>query len=108
MIVLDTNVLSEGLRPQPFATVLQWMDSEPITALFTITITEAELLYGAASRLHRQPALLCLRSPERSSGLDPDGREVGHPLNSAESFLFVPCWLETCQSMAAEPNCEHT
>lgn len=48
MIVLDTNVLSEGLRPQPSAKVLHWMQSEPLTALFTTTITEAELLYGAA------------------------------------------------------------
>jgi len=48
MIVLDTNVLSEGLRPQPSAKVLRWMQSEPIAALFTTTITEAELLYGAA------------------------------------------------------------
>ena len=48
MIVLDTNVLSEGLRPQPSANVLRWMQSEPLTALFTTTITEAELLYGAA------------------------------------------------------------
>lgn len=48
MIVLDTNVLSEGLRPQPSASVLHWMQSEPLTALFTTTITEAELLYGAA------------------------------------------------------------
>lgn len=47
MIVLDTNVLSEGLRPQPSPTVLRWMQSEPIAALFTTTITEAELLYGA-------------------------------------------------------------
>ncbi len=48
MIVLDTNVLSEGLRPQPSPNVLHWMQSEPLAALFTTTITEAELLYGAA------------------------------------------------------------
>src|SRR3954447_21005567 len=48
MIVLDTNVLSEGLRPQPSANVMRWMRSEPVTVLFTTTITEAELLYGAA------------------------------------------------------------
>lgn len=48
MIVLDTNVLSEGLRPQPSQNVLRWMQSEPISALFTTTITEAELLFGAA------------------------------------------------------------
>ncbi len=48
MIVLDTNVLSEPLRPTPSAKVLDWMRSQPSTVLFTTTITEAELLYGVA------------------------------------------------------------
>lgn len=48
MIVLDTNVVSEALRPTPSAKVLVWMRSEPLTALFTTSITEAELRYGAA------------------------------------------------------------
>ena len=45
MIVLDTNVLSETLRPTPSARVLEWMRSEPASALFTTAITEAEMLY---------------------------------------------------------------
>jgi len=48
VIVVDTNVISEALRPKPDGRVLDWMRSEPIAALFTTTITEAELLYGAA------------------------------------------------------------
>jgi predicted nucleic acid-binding protein len=48
MIVLDTNVLSETLRPLPSPKVLEWMRSEPVSALFTTAITEAELLYGIA------------------------------------------------------------
>ncbi len=48
MIVLDTNVLSEALRPQPDASVMSWMRSQPISRLFTTSITEGELLYGAA------------------------------------------------------------
>jgi predicted nucleic acid-binding protein len=48
VIVLDTNVLSEASRPYPSTKVLDWMRSEPLTALFTTTITEAELLYGVA------------------------------------------------------------
>lgn len=48
MIVLDTSVLSEGLRARPAPNVLGWVRSEPVAALFTTTITEAELLYGAA------------------------------------------------------------
>ena len=48
MIVLDTNVLSEALRPRPSLKVLRWIGNEPDEALFTTAITEAELLFGAA------------------------------------------------------------
>lgn len=46
MIVFDTNVLSECLKPQPDAAVLAWMASQPRSALFTTTVVEAEILYG--------------------------------------------------------------
>jgi predicted nucleic acid-binding protein len=48
VIVLDTNVLSEALRPAPSARVLEWMHGEALEAVFTTTITQAELLYGVA------------------------------------------------------------
>lgn len=48
MIILDTNVLSETLRPTPSTRVLEWMRSEPPSAFFTTAITELELLYGIA------------------------------------------------------------
>ena len=46
MIVLDTNVLSETLRPTPSFKVLAWLENQPSTALFTTTVTRGELLYG--------------------------------------------------------------
>lgn len=46
MIVLDTNVLSETLRPRPSSRVLEWLGSHPRTALFTTSITEAEIHFG--------------------------------------------------------------
>jgi toxin FitB len=48
MIVLNTNVISETLRPKPSSTVVAWMRAQPIASLFTTTITEAEVLYGLA------------------------------------------------------------
>jgi len=48
MIVLDTNVLSETLRPTPSTRVLEWMRSDPASALFTTAITDSELLYCIA------------------------------------------------------------
>lgn len=47
MILLDTNVLSECLRPQPDLNVLGWLSQQPRGSLFTTTIVEGELLYGA-------------------------------------------------------------
>lgn len=46
MIVLDTNVLSEVLRPQPDETVLAWLAAQPAMALFTTSVTRAEVFYG--------------------------------------------------------------
>ncbi|MGA2023351.1 MAG: type II toxin-antitoxin system VapC family toxin [Steroidobacteraceae bacterium] len=46
MIVLDTNVLSEVLRPVPEPSVLTWLANQPRASLFTTTVTRGEILYG--------------------------------------------------------------
>ncbi|KQB59116.1 MULTISPECIES: type II toxin-antitoxin system VapC family toxin [Betaproteobacteria] len=46
MIVLDTNVLSELLRPAPHEAVLDWFSMQPRAALFSTTVCRAEIFYG--------------------------------------------------------------
>jgi toxin FitB len=46
MIVLDTNVISEVLRPVPEPSVLDWLANRPRASLFTTTVTRGEILYG--------------------------------------------------------------
>ncbi|BAZ54306.1 PIN domain protein (plasmid) [Nostoc sp. NIES-4103] len=46
MIVLDTNVLSELMKHQGSIVVRNWAAQQPVTSLFTTTITQAEILYG--------------------------------------------------------------
>lgn len=46
MIVLDTNVLSELLRPAPEALVLAWLEEQPPASVFTSAVTQGEILYG--------------------------------------------------------------
>jgi toxin FitB len=46
MIVLDTNVLSEVLRPVPEQRVLDWLANQTRASLFTTTVTRSEILYG--------------------------------------------------------------
>jgi predicted nucleic acid-binding protein len=45
MIILDTNVLSELMRPNPSGRVVAWFAVQPATELFTTSITEAEIFY---------------------------------------------------------------
>lgn len=46
MIILDTNVLSELMRPQPSQAVVAWVDAQPCDDLFISAITMAEILHG--------------------------------------------------------------
>ena len=45
-IVLDTNVLSELMKPQGSIAVKNWVAAQPRADLFTTSITQAEILYG--------------------------------------------------------------
>jgi toxin FitB len=46
MIVLDTNVLSELMKPRPAAGVVRWIGAHSAASLFTTSITQAEILHG--------------------------------------------------------------
>ena len=48
MILLDTNVVSEPLRPRPDEAVLAWLDSQLVESLYLPAISLAELLLGIA------------------------------------------------------------
>ena len=48
MNLLDTNILSEVMRPAPEPAVEQWLAAQPDASVFISAITEAELRYGAA------------------------------------------------------------
>lgn len=46
MILLDTNVVSEPLRPAADSRVLAWIDGQAIETLYLSAITVAELRFG--------------------------------------------------------------
>ena len=48
MIVLDTDVVSEAMRPVPSSQVLQWLAAQPVSELCTTAVTEAEVFSGIA------------------------------------------------------------
>jgi hypothetical protein len=48
MIVLDTNVMSEVMRPAPEASVVAWLNRQDIRTLHLTAVSLAELRFGIA------------------------------------------------------------
>ena len=48
MIVLDTNVISEAMKPAPNPAVRAWLNEQVAETLYLTSITLAEMLFGIA------------------------------------------------------------
>ena len=48
MILLDTNVLSELMKPEPEPVVIQWLDAQLDSQVFLTAVTKAEIELGIA------------------------------------------------------------
>jgi predicted nucleic acid-binding protein len=46
MILLDTNVISEAIKPQPDPNVSAWLDAQAAETLYLSTVTLAEMQFG--------------------------------------------------------------
>lgn len=46
MIVLDTNVVSEAMKPEPHPSVRAWLNDQVAETLYLSSVTLAELLFG--------------------------------------------------------------
>ena len=47
-MLLDTNVLSETMRPAPAPQVLDWLDAQGRRPVYVSSVTQAEMLLGVA------------------------------------------------------------
>jgi len=48
MILLDTNVISEWMKPSPEPCVIAWLDEQPASHLFLSCVAKAEIETGIA------------------------------------------------------------
>jgi predicted nucleic acid-binding protein len=82
MILLDTNVISEPLRPTPEPRVIGWIDAQPMETLYLTAITVAELRAGMA----------LLPAGKRRSGLHESLEKRVLPLFAGRVLPFdLPC-----------------
>ncbi len=111
MYLLDTNVLSELMRPTPSPQVMQWMDAQAAPNLYTSAITRAEIELGIALLPpgKRQKALAvqsgamfeedfsgrCLPFDERCApiygGLIASRTRQGHPISVEDAQIAAIC-----------------
>jgi predicted nucleic acid-binding protein len=87
MIVLDTNVLSETMRPRPADSVKQWMATQVAVLLYTTAINQAEILYGVALLPAGRRRLALQEAAESIFGQAFLGRVL--PFDSAAAISFA-------------------
>ena len=85
MILLDTNVVSEAMKPLPNRQVLGWLNTQAAETLFVSSITFAELWFGVAAMPQGQRKL---RLEETVDGLADmfKGRILGFDLDTAKTY----------------------
>ena len=89
MIILDTNVLSELMRPSPSLRVSAWVAKQATGELCTTSVTESEILYGIEllSKGKRREQLLAAADAMFSQDLA--GRVHGFDSDAARAFAKI-------------------
>lgn len=90
MIVVDTNVVSELMRPRPEPAILVWVAGQQRSELFTTSVTKAEILYGIA----------ILPSGRRKAGLA-EGAERVFGVSFADRVLAFDAAAAACYAEVA-------
>ena len=96
MILLDTNILSELMRPTPEAAVEQWLAGQPAASVFISAITEAELRYGLALMPSGKRRSALAVEIENMLGEDFSGRIL--PFDSPAAVAFAEIAAERRQA----------
>jgi predicted nucleic acid-binding protein len=89
MIILDTNVLSELMRPKPSPRVVAWVAKQPATELFTTSITETEIFYELELLTKRKRREGLLAAAEAMFAEDLAGRVLGFDSDAARAFSKI-------------------
>lgn len=106
MILIDTNVVSELMRPAPAPEVLDWFAAQEAADLFLSAVSEAELRAGAAY----------LPAGRRREGLtaaidamvaeDFGGRVLPFDSTAAKSYAVIAAARRAIGQPIAEADCQ--
>ena len=94
MTILDTNVLSELMRPAPASRVSNWVAAQPAMELFTTSITEAEIFMGIELIPQGKRRDQLLRAAEGLFAEDLGGRIFGFESDAARLFSKIAAYRQ--------------
>ena len=89
MIIFDTNVLSELMKPDPSRTVAAWVAEQSPAEIFTTSITEAEIFYGIEMLAKGQRREKLLAAADAMFTEDLEGRIHGFDSDAARAFSKI-------------------
>lgn len=89
ILLLDTNVVSELMRPEPAPVVRTWMARFPAAALHVSTISAAEILAGIARLPDGRRKEALAEQAEAMFAAEFAGRVLGFGLEAAPAYAAI-------------------
>ncbi|MBN9020886.1 MAG: type II toxin-antitoxin system VapC family toxin [Rhizobiales bacterium] len=89
MIVLDTNVLLELMKPEASRAVLTWVGGQARDDLYTSAITLGEIMFGLEIMPHGRKRDVRLQLADEIFGIDFAGRILPFDVTAARAFAVI-------------------
>lgn len=106
MIILDTNVISELLRPAPEPRVEQWLSAQDGLNVYLTSISEAELRYGLAIMGNSKRRAALVDAVDRILREDLTGRILPFDSNAAQSYATIAAARRASGRPIAQADCQ--
>ena len=106
MIILDTNVLSELLRPAPEPRVEQWLSAQDGLNVYLTSISEAELRYGLAIMGNGKRRAALVDAVDSILREDLAGRILPFDSAAAQSYAAIAATRRSAGRPIAQADCQ--
>ena len=106
MIILDTNVISELLRPAPEPKVEHWLSAQDGLNVYLTSISEAELRYGLAIMGNGKRRAALVEAVDRILREDLAGRILPFDSAAALSYASIAAARRSAGRPIAQADCQ--
>jgi predicted nucleic acid-binding protein len=106
MIIVDTNVVSELLRPKPNPRVEQWLSAQDGLTIYLTSVSEAELRYGLAIMGNGTRRAALVDAVDRILREDFAGRILPFDSDAALSYAIIAAARRTAGRPIAQADCQ--